>query len=216
MKRACVYTRADGRQCEAHAIVGREFCYFHEPELAARRKAASSAGGKAYKPAVRSDGLSLSLRKRSEICKLNEFVANMLLNNEVDHGTANSATQMGNILLRALKLDGEELRIRNLESLGGLGAAPDSAGEPDVGEPDMDSEPAAGMDEPRIRLRNIDDVRNLLEDAINMVLNGQIDARIANAIGLSANAQLRLISIGLAERKERLEAADENRRRARS
>lgn len=201
----CIHILPNGEQCQAHPIVGRKLCWFHDPEFEARRKAASSEGGRAKKAAWLNLP-SISLRTRPAICDLNESVLNMLLTNEIDHHAANSVTHLGNIQLRALKLKGEEVRIRNLELLGQFGMAPDTAAAPDVG-----PEPAAGVDGSRVALRSIDDVFKVIEDTTNAVLKDQIHPRHANAIGSAADAQLGLISMELAERKTRFEAAEENK-----
>lgn len=187
-------------------MVDREFCWFHDPELAARRKDASAAGGKAKKPAVRGDAPSISLRSLSDMFDLNENIVNMLDTNQIDHQSANSITYLATIGRRALKLKAEELRIGNLERLGQLDGGADTATEPDV-----ESERSAGVDGSRVRLRGIDDILKLIEDTIGGVLSDQVHPRRANAIGSAANAQLGLISIELAERKARLEASEENR-----
>jgi hypothetical protein len=207
MTRECVYKHPDGRQCQAPAMVGCEFCFFHDPESADRRKDASSAGGKATKPAMRSDAPSFSLRTPAAICVLIETLLNMLCKKEIDHRAANSVVHLANIQLRALKLKAEEERIGNLERLGQLDSAPDTAAESDVG-----SEPAAGVDGSQVPLRSIDDVCKVIEDTINAVLKDQVDPRSANAMGAAANAQLGLISMDLAERRTRLEVSEENRR----
>ena len=66
----------------------------------------------------------------------------------------------------------------------------------------------------RVRVRSIDDVLGLVEATINDVRTGQLDVRVANAVGYLANVAIRAIEQSdLAARLEALEAVLEPERR---
>jgi len=52
-RRQCCHNNDDGTQCKAHPQTGSDYCFFHDPELAAERKAASRAGGAANRKTTR-------------------------------------------------------------------------------------------------------------------------------------------------------------------
>jgi hypothetical protein len=215
MKNRCKTQMKDQKQCRSFARTGSEFCFFHDPQTEEQRKAAAAAGGRASRSAVHSEATSFSLRTRFDIRKQNEFLANMLWADGIDHLSANSATQLGNILLRALKLKEEEDSICELEVLGSLDLQPESSPEPETdrnNEPETDRNNEPTAEDPAIRLSTIGEIIDLLENTANLVIGRTMDTHTANCIGCVANSQLRLISTELAERKARLEAFDENRR----
>jgi hypothetical protein len=66
----------------------------------------------------------------------------------------------------------------------------------------------------RVRVRSIDDVLSLVEATINDVRTGQLDVRVANAVGYLANVAIKAIEQSdLAARLEALEAVLEPERR---
>ena len=54
-------------------------------------------------------------------------------------------------------------------------------------------------DTPEHRLRNTQDVSNLLADSINQVLRGQLDPKVANSVGYLASVMLRSLEQGHTE-----------------
>jgi hypothetical protein len=52
-RQRCCHTTMDGTQCKAHPPKGRDYCFFHDPERAEERKAASRSGGQANRKASR-------------------------------------------------------------------------------------------------------------------------------------------------------------------
>jgi len=52
-RRQCCHNNDDGTQCKANPQTGSEYCFFHDPELAEERKAASRAGGAANRRTTR-------------------------------------------------------------------------------------------------------------------------------------------------------------------
>jgi len=45
MKRKCVCRKSNGADCRASALIGRDYCFFHDGESAATRRAAQRRGG---------------------------------------------------------------------------------------------------------------------------------------------------------------------------
>ncbi|HTC92707.1 MAG TPA: hypothetical protein VK699_04535 [Terriglobales bacterium] len=52
-RQRCCHTTLDGAQCKSHPPKGRQYCFFHDPERAEERKAASRSGGEANRKASR-------------------------------------------------------------------------------------------------------------------------------------------------------------------
>jgi hypothetical protein len=199
-------------------VTDSDFCFFHEPRCEAQRKAASSAGGKAGKPAIHSDLPFFSLRTSSDICNLYEVLAGRLYKGRTDHRTANSVAQLCNILRRALELAVEEAGIEDLEAIGrgdtplhepserptGSRGGPVPDGNEQTSS-DKNHEPASV----RVPLRTTAEIIDLLENAINLVIKSEMDHRTANSIGFIASSRVQFIAMELEERMARLEAAEE-------
>ena len=52
-RRHCCHNNEDGTQCKAHPQTGSDYCFFHDPKLHKKRKAARRAGGKANRRTTR-------------------------------------------------------------------------------------------------------------------------------------------------------------------
>ncbi len=99
--RRCSFLRPDGTACQAYAVTGREFCFFHDPELRAERLAAASRGGKGRKkpdPLLFLEELDLSDPEGIQ-CALGEaFLA--VRSGRLDPRRGNCLALIGNALLR--------------------------------------------------------------------------------------------------------------------
>jgi hypothetical protein len=199
MSHKCSAQKPDGTDCGARPLVGSQFCFFHDPECSARRKAASAAGGRARKPPLPTDAPSIPVRTLADIRNLNELLLTMLLNVEIDWHIANSAGQLVNILLGALEVEALEGRVLNLESLRKGGKPVETV-----------SGAAVAVDSTLIVLRTAADIISLLERLINMLLKGQIDYRPANSASSLANSLLRVLSVELDKRIANLKASEES------
>ena len=103
--RQCAGIRRDGGRCTALVNGSQEYCYQHDPDQAARRKAASSKAAKARH------------KKDPEISELNRRVREVLddvLSGEVDRADASVFFQGAGVLIRGLE---QQRKIRETEEL---------------------------------------------------------------------------------------------------
>jgi hypothetical protein len=128
--RGCQKTKADGSQCEAGAITGSRFCYFHDPSKAHERLVAQRAGGRA-----RSRGIAVlpegtpdrPLETAADGMALLREVVNRVLTGKLNPKTATAVGYLLNIFLRALSQRDFEARLALLEDV-----APDQRASPEA------------------------------------------------------------------------------------
>jgi hypothetical protein len=116
----CQKTKVDGSQCEASALTGSRFCYFHDPSKAHERQVAQQAGGIAR--SRRAAVLPLEtpdwqVRKMSDVVELLGETLNQVRRGQLDPKVANSVAYIAGILLKALERGPLEERIASLEEI---------------------------------------------------------------------------------------------------
>ena len=115
---ACQFVRKDGDRCEASHVARSKYCYFHDPDLKAERRAAQSAGGQKSKPAVLpSSTPDVKLENADDDLKLLAATINQVRRGEIDPKIANAVGYL--VSLRSkVRFDAEtERRLAPLESV---------------------------------------------------------------------------------------------------
>ena len=117
MKRECRYKRPKGKRCQANAIAGSEFCFFHDPNRAGDRRVAQQTGGLRNKSAsLPPDTPDIEMRNVSDVGALLGVTINQVRRGQIDPRIANAVGYLSSTLLKALEIGSLEARISALET----------------------------------------------------------------------------------------------------
>jgi len=115
-KLTCAFLKPDGAPCSAPPMNGSEFCFFHSPTTAERRKQAQVAGGRASRRTlIPTDMPEYNLTSPDDVRKMLRDVANKVLKGELDHRVANGIGYLANQLLRAIEAGEIAQRLKQIE-----------------------------------------------------------------------------------------------------
>jgi hypothetical protein len=94
-----------------------EFCFFHSPEKAEERQAASAAGGRG-RPirTLAADSPPIKARTPADIVNLLEILISSVLNGLIDPKVGNSVGILAGLQLKALALQVDQERLEALEA----------------------------------------------------------------------------------------------------
>jgi hypothetical protein len=114
----CSATRRDGSPCNAYALSGSDYCYHHDPRLAARRRQARRKGGRArHGRQVGPVGAApnLPLATMSGVTDLLRHAINQALQLENSIARARTLGYLAGLLIKALDIASLEERVLLLE-----------------------------------------------------------------------------------------------------
>lgn len=95
-----------------------DYCYYHNPDIAEERQAASIRGGRGKRARVDTPlGVTVKFESVSDVLRLLEVVTEAMLNGEVDQRVASTTAYLSNVVLRALEGSEMEKRIEKLEEI---------------------------------------------------------------------------------------------------
>jgi hypothetical protein len=120
VSRVCEAIKPEGRQCEAAAIAGSRYCYFHDPGKARDRKAAQQAGGRARsrRMAVLPGGTpDYPLETAAQGIALLREVVNKVIRGDLDPKIATTVGYLISIVIRGFSQHEFESRIAMLEDV---------------------------------------------------------------------------------------------------
>jgi len=116
--RQCKQIKADGTRCQANAVNGSDYCFAHDPEREAERRAARQAGGRVGKTKVLpSDTPDVPLSSSMEVAALLGQTINQVRRGDVDPKVANTVGYLSGVLIRALEVGDIEQRLATLEAI---------------------------------------------------------------------------------------------------
>jgi hypothetical protein len=114
--RICRHVRPDGRPCQANAINGSSFCFFHDPAKAEARQGARSAGGRKHRAATLAATVpDLPLKTVGDVSELLALTINHVRRGELDPRVGNCVGYLAGVLLKALEQGDIETRLSALE-----------------------------------------------------------------------------------------------------
>lgn len=117
-KKTCTGTKGDGAACQAAALPGSQFCFFHSPKHADARREAQSRGGLANKMAtLPADAPDVKVEDGADVVKLLGQTINQVRRGEIDPRVANAVGYLSNLILAATGQREVESRLAELESL---------------------------------------------------------------------------------------------------
>jgi hypothetical protein len=117
MKRQCRFRKTGGGICLANATASSGLCFFHDPDRAAVRRAAQSAGGLRNKAvSLPTDTPDCDLKNVADIIALLGTTINEVRRGQIDPRVSNAVGYLASALLKALELGNLEQRLSDLES----------------------------------------------------------------------------------------------------
>lgn len=117
IKRPCQAKTADGSSCQAAALTGSDFCFFHDPDRAADRREANAAGGRQGKmKTLDADAGDIRVESCQDVVKLLSDTINQVRKGDLDPRIANAIGYLANILIRAAEQGDHEKRLEDLEA----------------------------------------------------------------------------------------------------
>jgi hypothetical protein len=118
--RQCEAIKGDGDRCQARAINGSDYCFFHDPGNRDKFKAASVKGGRnRLKPrrmkTLGAESADVTISSADNILKLLSDTINQVRHGEIDVRIGNAIGYLSGIALRAIELGKLEDRLAALE-----------------------------------------------------------------------------------------------------
>ena len=114
----CCAIKRDGTPCNAYARAGSDYCYYHDPQMAAQRHQARSKGGRArHGRQIGPVGAapSLPLDTMSGVTVLLQHAINQTLQLENSIARARTLGYLAGLLIKALDIASLEERVLLLE-----------------------------------------------------------------------------------------------------
>src|SRR5271169_907888 len=118
ISKTCIATKADQSNCQAAAIPGSGFCYFHDPTKSEKRREAQAQGGRQNRMKTLEDSApDVKLEDSGDAIALISETINEVRKGKIDPRVANSVGFLANILIKAVERNKLETRIEQLEAL---------------------------------------------------------------------------------------------------
>lgn len=116
LPRICKASKRAGSGCEAAALEGSDFCFFHDPSKAAERREAQALGGqrnrmKTLDPAIP----DVKFESSAQVVALLSDTINQVRKGNIDPRIGNTVGYLANLLIKALEQNELETRIDRLE-----------------------------------------------------------------------------------------------------
>lgn len=116
----CIKLTKRGKPCRAYAVSGSQYCFTHDPKLAATRAKGNSAGGKARHGRKLGEVGSLSepitLQSVADVVKLLESEVNAMLALEVSLSRGQTIARLALAFVKCFEVSEIEQRLLALES----------------------------------------------------------------------------------------------------
>jgi hypothetical protein len=112
----CEHLKGDGQRCEASALGGSRWCFFHDPAKAEQRTAARRAGGTATRAIVLpADAPNVMIESAADVRRLLAETISQVRRGDLDPRVANCVGYLAGQVLTAFEKDELEQRIAQLE-----------------------------------------------------------------------------------------------------
>ena len=110
----CKFVDENGEPCEAFALKGSEYCWFHDPDKLQERIEACKKGGKVGTREVLPES-NVKINSLKDIVRLLESTINDVRTGKVDVRIANSVAYLSGVLRQVMEQEFLEKRIDTLE-----------------------------------------------------------------------------------------------------
>ena len=115
MNTPCEFVKSDGEPCQAKCMTNSDYCYWHNPDMAASRGEARKKGGQNRRAGKQSNHGRYSIKTTDEILRALEDALNDACNLENSHARARTIGYLCQISLKALEAGELERRLEALE-----------------------------------------------------------------------------------------------------
>jgi len=118
IKKQCQALKPDGSHCQAAALPGTDFCFFHDPTRAEDRREAQSLGGRQNKMKTLDPAApDVTIEDCQDVVLLISETINQVRKGQIDPRVANAVGYLANVLIRALEQGEMEKRLNELEAI---------------------------------------------------------------------------------------------------
>ena len=116
-KETCVSkTKSNGRRCQAMAMDGSPYCFFHDPATETARKAAQRQGGQANGPAeLPADAADVPLHSGKDVSAFLAETINQVRKGQLSPKIASTVGYLTGLLIKALETSDIEERLARVE-----------------------------------------------------------------------------------------------------
>jgi hypothetical protein len=117
MFQACDGVTREGSGCRARPVASSRFCFFHDPDRQAERKAAQRAGGQKKRTAVLAESIpDAPLKSAEDAVALLADTINQVRRGELDPKVANAVGYLTGLLMKGVRETEIERRLTALEA----------------------------------------------------------------------------------------------------
>jgi hypothetical protein len=118
LQRICKASKRAGSRCEAAALDGSDYCFFHDPSRAAERREAQALGGQRNRMKTLDAAIpDVKFESTAEVVALLSDTINQVRKGDIDPRIGNTVGYLANLLIKALEQNELETRIDKLETL---------------------------------------------------------------------------------------------------
>lgn len=112
----CIYKKDNGERCNADAMNGSEYCYWHSPEISPEeRREAQARGGQAGKIKVKEPLEPIKIDTTKDVLTLITDSINRIRNGTMDVKLGNTLGYLAGTAIKALEISELERRLETIE-----------------------------------------------------------------------------------------------------
>lgn len=115
MNTSCKFVKSNKEPCQAKCMTGSDYCYWHNPDMAAKRAEARKKGGQNRRAGKQGTRGRYSIKTTDEILRALEDALNDACGLENSHARARTIGYLCQISLKALEVGTLEERLKALE-----------------------------------------------------------------------------------------------------
>ena len=115
MNTSCKFVKSNKEPCQAKCMTDSDYCYWHNPDVAAKRAEARKKGGQNRRAGKQSNHGCYSIKTTDDILVALEDALNDACGLESSHARARTIGYLCQILLKALEVGALEERLQALE-----------------------------------------------------------------------------------------------------
>ena len=117
-KTPCKAKKPDGSDCQAVALPGSEYCFFHDPEKAERRREAQSLGGRHnHMKTLDEDAPDVNIKDCQDTVPLLSDTINQVRKGQIDPRVGNTVGYLANVIIKAVEQSDTEKRLEEIEAI---------------------------------------------------------------------------------------------------
>jgi len=115
-KTLCKAKKPDGSDCQSIALPESDFCFFHDPDKAEKRREAQSLGGRHnHMKTLNPDAPDVKIENIQDTVPLLSETINQVRKGEIDPRIANSVGYLANVIIKAVEQSDIEKRLEEIE-----------------------------------------------------------------------------------------------------